>query len=204
MLYFYMQLKINKMNNFYTSESSINPLYSNYLKKNNGLNFNGVVKNKTPEEVEREKRIGFLKLEMLYYKNNFYKSLIPLSKVILPIKSPLEIKKMKRKYKALVIRMTNKQDLSVLKGYEKRGFNGYHIDHMVSIYDGFRFGIPAEIISNINNLRAIPKYNNELKGSRSNIDLLNNMINLIVLAHILDAYAIYTNSILSVKCFKGF
>lgn len=53
-----------------------------------------------------------------------------------------------------------------IPGIEKRGFKDYHIDHIVSIWNGFKKGIPPNQIADINNLRMIPYKENLLKGRR--------------------------------------
>ncbi len=77
------------------------------------------------------------------------------------------------KYKASVWAITISQDLKVLPNYFNRGFTNYHIDHKVSIYHGFRKGIPAKQIGEVCNLRMIPASLNLLKGTKSCIDEYN-------------------------------
>jgi len=65
-----------------------------------------------------------------------------------------------------VWRITNQVRFSI-SGIENRGFTRDHIDHIVSIWDGFRLGIPAEKIGGINNLRMLPHKINMKKGRKS-------------------------------------
>jgi hypothetical protein len=51
---------------------------------------------------------------------------------------------------------------------ELRG-NEYHLDHKLSILEGFTKGIPEEIIADIANLEIIKKGDNLRKGSKSSI-----------------------------------
>lgn len=67
-------------------------------------------------------------------------------------------------YKKRVWKLTEQNDLSVLEHFEKRGFKDYHLDHKVSIYYGFKNGIPEEYIAHISNLRMIPYKDNTDKG----------------------------------------
>lgn len=47
----------------------------------------------------------------------------------------------------------------------------YHLDHIMSIYEGFKNNIPVYIISHPNNLRLIPRLENISKGCRSHITI---------------------------------
>jgi hypothetical protein len=73
----------------------------------------------------------------------------------------------KRLYYYKVWYITEKQPLKTLKNHHKRCFRGkgcYHLDHICSIAEGYRNGIPPEIIGGINNLRFIPSKENMEKG----------------------------------------
>lgn len=67
-------------------------------------------------------------------------------------------------YKKLVIKLTGKQPIDTLENYHLRGWNGYHLDHKVSIWYGFENGIQAERIAHISNLQFIPAKENRKKG----------------------------------------
>lgn len=54
-----------------------------------------------------------------------------------------------------------------LKGIEKRGFKNHHIDHKISIWQGYKSSIPVEYIASLENLRMIPYKENMLKGRKS-------------------------------------
>ena len=56
-----------------------------------------------------------------------------------------------------VRQVTSKQDLTVLTNHllRGRGAGQFHLDHFVSKRSGFKYGLPAEIIGNIANLRFI-------------------------------------------------
>lgn len=69
-------------------------------------------------------------------------------------------------YKKEVQRLT--EDIAhQVDGIELRSFKGYHIDHKVSIYDGFKNSIPAARIADLTNLRIISSKDNMIKGRRS-------------------------------------
>lgn len=82
-----------------------------------------------------------------------------------------------RKYKNKVSTLTNRQDLTFLENYDKRGVyiednpDAYHVDHIVSVSEGFREGIPPEIISSPPNLRCIPASDNMQKNHRSDMTI---------------------------------
>ncbi len=80
-----------------------------------------------------------------------------------------------KKYKQLVYKLTEKEDLNKLSNYEKRGKAGvdgaYHLDHKFSINEGFKQGIEPEIIANINNLWFIPWEENIKKLDKCSISL---------------------------------
>jgi hypothetical protein len=82
-----------------------------------------------------------------------------------------------QKYKNKVSNLTNRQDLSFLENYEKRGVftrdnqEVYHVDHVVSVSEGFRMNVPPEIIASPPNLRCIPASDNMEKNHRSDMSV---------------------------------
>lgn len=70
----------------------------------------------------------------------------------------------RKKYKAQVWKLTEQQPLHLLPNIEKRAFRGWHVDHVLSIMEGYRLGLPAETIAHISNLRMIPAKENMDKG----------------------------------------
>ena len=54
----------------------------------------------------------------------------------------------------------------------RRGRNGYHLDHKVSIKDGFINNVPIEIISNEYNLQMLSGSENQIKNSKSDISIM--------------------------------
>jgi len=73
------------------------------------------------------------------------------------------------KYKTDVKRITNRQPLETLPNYEKRGVWGkdkYHLDHIFPIHEGFKRGIPADMIGDIRNLQFIPAEENVKKQDK--------------------------------------
>lgn len=85
-----------------------------------------------------------------------------------PKQEPL--KKQKRKYKNLVWRLTDAQDLSAVPGIELREWRKYDLDHIISIHEGFKRGLPPQVIASLDNLRIIPHKENSEKGSKSDYD----------------------------------
>lgn len=73
------------------------------------------------------------------------------------IKAPV---KRYKDYERLVRELTEKQPLRNLSNIEKRGFNGYHLDHIISVYYGFKNNIEPNIIADIKNLQMIPRQEN--------------------------------------------
>jgi len=71
------------------------------------------------------------------------------------------------KYRTEVDRLTNRQPINTLKNVDKRGkagINGaYHLDHIKSVWYGFKNKIPAKEIADIKNLRFIPWLDNQKK-----------------------------------------
>lgn len=52
-----------------------------------------------------------------------------------------------------------------------RGKNTYHLDHIFSIQQGFRYNIPCEILGNYTNLRIISSSQNQSKSNKSDKEL---------------------------------
>jgi hypothetical protein len=76
-------------------------------------------------------------------------------------------------YKRKVWAITKKQLLETLENYDKRGRgnHGYHVDHIVSMHDGFKNNVDPEIIGNISNLRMMIGRDNISKGARSDMSI---------------------------------
>ena len=91
-------------------------------------------------------------------------------------KNILSKKNIQAAYKKRAWKLTDQNDLSVLKDFEKRGFKDYHLDHKISIYYGFMNIIPAEHIAHISNLRMIPCEQNMEKGADCFLDEENRWI----------------------------
>lgn len=58
-----------------------------------------------------------------------------------------------KNYYREVWRLTEHNDLSLLKNYENRGYRTYHLDHILPIRKGFDMKIPPAEIADINNLQ---------------------------------------------------
>lgn len=84
------------------------------------------------------------------------------------IEIPACERKLWRKYRNLVWRITEQQPLRKLPNYDKRAFKGYHLDHKVSIWYGYKNRIDPKLIGSIHNLEFIPHEQNGLKGTKSN------------------------------------
>jgi hypothetical protein len=74
------------------------------------------------------------------------------------------VKQKYRQYENAVRILTEKQPLYLLKDIEKRDFNEYHLDHIISVYYGFKNNLPHDFIANIKNLQMLPSAENMLKG----------------------------------------
>lgn len=80
----------------------------------------------------------------------------------------------KKRYYNEVYKITKRQPIATLKFYEKRGkakkgTDNYQLDHIISISEGFRKNIPADIIGHISNLRFIPWKENLLRNRKNRI-----------------------------------
>lgn len=81
-------------------------------------------------------------------------------------------------YRRKVHALSKKEPIYLLANHEKRGHynnGGYHLDHVLSVFDGFRLGIPAEVVASIVNLRFISAAENSSKSSHSH-QLLQDLI----------------------------
>lgn len=74
-------------------------------------------------------------------------------------------------YSRIVRMLTNKEPIHLLENIEKRGSvihdNAYHLDHIVSITDGFKYKIFPDLIASISNLKMIPAIDNIRKKTKS-------------------------------------
>lgn len=71
-----------------------------------------------------------------------------------------------KEYKKKVFEITERQPLHTLKNYDKRGFKGYHLDHNISIFYGFKHGMPPEEIGDISNIQFITREQNMEKNTK--------------------------------------
>lgn len=90
--------------------------------------------------------------------------------------TPLEQKSEWERYNHLVWYYTNKNNLTEMEGYKFRGRvdidkNAYHLDHIVSITEGFNNNIAPEIIGSRHNLRFIPAKENMKKKQKSDMTI---------------------------------
>ena len=72
-----------------------------------------------------------------------------------------------QKYKKLAWDLTRLQPIHTLPNFDKRGIKSWHLDHVLSISEAFRRGLPAETVAHISNLRMIPAKENMDKGVRT-------------------------------------
>ena len=75
-------------------------------------------------------------------------------------------------YQRTVHRLTRSQDLSSLPNFDKRGHvekGGWHIDHRLSITEGFLQGATPEELSHILNLEMLPAKENIKKSTKSTL-----------------------------------
>jgi hypothetical protein len=70
-------------------------------------------------------------------------------------------------YRKTVWIITNKQAIDTLENHHLRGFKSYHLDHMISIWDGHKKNIAPEVIGALSNLRFIHYKDNMKKGRKS-------------------------------------
>lgn len=84
-------------------------------------------------------------------------------------------KQLWKKYRNLVWKITEKQNLKKLPNYDKRAFKGYHLDHKVSIWYGYKNKLDPKMIGGIDNLEFIPHKENMLKGRKSNFKGVKNL-----------------------------
>lgn len=81
-----------------------------------------------------------------------------------PIKSEV-FRSAWKKYQIEVKELTEKV-AHLIPGIENRGFKAYHIDHITSIWFGYKHGISVERIADLSNLRMLPYKDNMRKGRR--------------------------------------
>ena len=63
--------------------------------------------------------------------------------------------------------LTERKPLYTLPYFHLRAWRGYHLDHIVSIHQGFKLGISPHCIASLENLRFIPWKRNTDKSNRS-------------------------------------
>jgi len=75
------------------------------------------------------------------------------------------------RYKQKVWAETKRNDLTILENYDRRSKLDYHLDHMYSIFEGFRNNVDPYIIGHIENLRMLPYKENLSKFNKCSITL---------------------------------
>lgn len=71
-----------------------------------------------------------------------------------------------KRYRSRVAYASRKQDLSDVPGFAMWG-KGFELDHMLSVHDAFRLGLPIEVVSHKANLRFISRTENRTKSNKS-------------------------------------
>jgi hypothetical protein len=74
-------------------------------------------------------------------------------------------------YKNRVWAETRRNNLELLENYDQRGRSKYHLDHMFSIFEGFKQGVDPCIVGHIRNLKMIPAKENLSKFNKCSITL---------------------------------
>jgi hypothetical protein len=115
-------------------------------------------------KVKSKKRPLFLNI---IWKKRSAKAVRDLRNKYFLISTPTCLKVKWKKYKCLVWKLTKLQKIDTLENFSKRGFRDYHLDHVISIWTGFKENIDPKVIANIENLRFIPYRENMSKGRRS-------------------------------------
>lgn len=77
-----------------------------------------------------------------------------------------------KRYRNLVTLHTNRQNLSSLKNFDKRGIRKYHLDHKYSIMEGFKNNVNPELLGDIANLEMLPYQDNLKKKNKCSISLI--------------------------------
>lgn len=68
-------------------------------------------------------------------------------------------------YKATVYALSELEPIHTLPNADKRKpRSGWHLDHVMSVWQGWKLGLPAETVAHISNLRIIPAEVNKAKG----------------------------------------
>lgn len=107
---------------------SLKKYYSTHVSPNNGKTLSNAVRAKISASVRKQ----YIESELYRYRKN--------------IKPAYDF------YYREVWRLTEQNDLSSLKNFNKRGYKSYHLDHIVPVKKGFDLNIPADKIANIKNL----------------------------------------------------
>jgi hypothetical protein len=108
-------------------------------------------------------------------KSSWSPSIIDYDKYVDKAKYKAWKAKLKRRYWLLVEKETSKV-AHLVPGIEKRSWDGYHIDHKVSISEGFKRGFPVDWVASLDNLRVVTAKLNNDKGRRSVGSSLRKMI----------------------------
>jgi hypothetical protein len=73
----------------------------------------------------------------------------------------------KKHYRERVSQLSKKQPIHELENYDKWGDKGgYDLDHIYPVSEGYKRGIPEEVISDIRNLQFIPRIDNIKKSNK--------------------------------------
>lgn len=91
-----------------------------------------------------------------------------------PSKTKPSSKKKKQYYKT--VKQLTEDNKEQIEGIDKRGYYTQHIDHKISIAEGFALSIPPDIIAHPSNLRMIPAEENMAKKDSRYIDEKNKWI----------------------------
>ena len=90
-------------------------------------------------------------------------------------------------YRKEVDRLTNMQPLHLMKDFDKRDFNKYHIDHIIPVKTCYNKGIKPEECANIKNLQILTRQENTFKKGNKAYSVIKQC------EHIKNIYEYYKN-----------
>lgn len=120
-----------------------------------------------------EEAIDIFNIQVKWYKGSIYRAYRSLSEEVKSILAEADFDiygKDARKLYELKCRRLTEINAVGIENYEKRKWQEWDLDHIVSISFGFEFNIPYELIASRDNLRVISHIENYKKGSKLTSD----------------------------------
>lgn len=174
-------VRVNRgsVNSKYDNEVYIRSVKDHYYDLNTPLemvaNKCGISFNTLKKIIKKEQLPKLTRNIKKWDRSESYKKIYK-SRYGIPYQTHCENKSDFERYRSVVRRMTE-LNIKILNGFlessklKRRGKDTFHVDHIVSVFDGFNNNVPPFYLADVSNLRMLSSKENTGKSHKSDMDL---------------------------------